>query len=198
MTAKRHRLGMFGGTFNPPHVAHLIGAQFAVEQLALDRLLFIPANIPPHKEDHEIVEPEHRLAMTRLAIAGNPAFELSDVEIARDGKSYTIDTIRALLNSHNPSELFLLIGLDMLAIFDTWKDSEAILEEATVAVMLRPGNTIDEIPAELRNRVQIVRMPQMDISSTMIRERANKRLPLRYFVPEAVGAYIEEHRLYRD
>lgn len=191
------RLGLFGGTFNPPHLAHLIGAQLAVEQLSLDRMLFIPANIPPHKADHAIAEAEHRLAMTKLAIQGNPLFEVSDLEIARKGKSYTIDTIRHLRKQYNPEAIYLLIGLDMLAIFDSWKDHEAILEESRVAVMLRPGNRIEDVPEALRTSVQVLQMPQLDISSTDIRQRVRDGRSTRYYVPDDVGAYIVRHSLYR-
>ena len=192
------RLGMFGGTFNPPHVAHLIGAQLAAEQLDLDKLLFIPANIPPHKSSHDIAPPEDRLAMTRLATAGNPIFDVSDIEITRDGKSFTIDTIHEIKTQYDPEELYLLIGLDMLAIFESWKDWERILDEVTLAVMLRPGTEISAIPERLRSVVRIIQMPQLDIASTQIRQRAESGLPLHYFVPESVGAYIEEHGLYRN
>jgi nicotinate-nucleotide adenylyltransferase len=198
MSALRQRIGMFGGTFNPPHVAHLIGAELAVEQLQLDTLLFVPANIPPHKTDHDIAEAEHRVAMTRLAIAGNPRFAVSEVEIDRSGKSFTIDTIGQLKRQYKPEEFYLLIGLDMLAILESWKDSAAILNEAILSVMLRPGNTLTAIPDELRKQVQVVEMPQLDISSTIIRQRIARNLPIDYFVPEAVGAYIEAHHLYRD
>jgi nicotinate-nucleotide adenylyltransferase len=192
------RLGIFGGTFNPPHVAHLIGAQLALEQLALDRLLFIPTNIPPHKSDHDIAEPEHRLAMTRLAVNDNPLFDVSDIEIRREGKSYTIDTIRELRRQYGSANLYLLIGLDMLAIFDSWKDHDAILQETTIVVMLRPGNRIEEIPETLRTRVTLLEMPQLDISSTAIRKRVAAGLPVRYYVPDDVGAYIARHSLYKD
>ncbi|HWF44594.1 MAG TPA: nicotinate-nucleotide adenylyltransferase [Candidatus Kapabacteria bacterium] len=191
------RLGILGGTFNPPHIAHLIAAELAVETFALDRLLFIPANIPPHKVHHEIASTKDRFAMVSLATEGNPHFEVSDIEISRNGKSYTIDTIHSLREVFQPEHIFLFIGLDNLAIFDTWHRSEEIFEQSEVIVMARPSHEIDTIDSKLRDRVKFMPIPLMEISSTNIRERVRNGESIRYLVPESVRSYILEHNLYR-
>ncbi len=191
------RLGILGGTFNPPHLAHLIAGERAVDEFALDRLLFIPANIPPHKVGHEMASAEDRLAMTRIAIQGNPRFEVSDMEITRAGKSYTIDTIRALKEIYKPDSIVLFIGLDMFHIFDSWHESEAILREAEVVVMARPTHDVEAIDSESKGQVKFLTLPLLEISSTDIRERVRLGKTIRYLVPDAVGAYIAEHKLYR-
>jgi nicotinate-nucleotide adenylyltransferase len=191
------RLGMLGGTFNPPHLAHLIAAELAVEAFALDRLLFIPANVPPHKVDHEIASAQDRLAMVSLATEGNSRFETSDIEISRNGKSYTIDTIHALHEVFQPEHIFLFIGLDNLAIFDTWHRSEEIFKQCEIIVMARPSHEIDTIDSKLRDRVKFMPIPLMEISSTNIRERVRDGKSIRYLVPESICSYIAEHNLYR-
>ena len=191
------RLGILGGTFNPPHIAHLIAGELAVENYSLDRLLFIPANIPPHKAEHTIASPQHRLAMVSLATEGNPKFEASNIEIAREGNSYTIDTVHALQQTFHPEKLFLFIGLDNLAIFDTWRNSEEILEQCEVVVMARPSHDLDAIDSALRKRVKFMSIPLLEISSTDIRARVRDGKSIRYSVPDSVCSYIAEHRLYR-
>jgi nicotinate-nucleotide adenylyltransferase len=192
------RLGIFGGTFNPPHLAHLIAAERAVEEYSLDKLLFIPANIPPHKVGHEIAPADDRLAMIRLAAQDNAHFEISDIELKREGKSYTIDTLRELKGIYSPDSLYLFIGMDMFAIFDSWYKAEEILSLATVVVMLRPTHDIKAIDSKMRDSVQIMSLPLLEISSTDIRERVSQEKSIQYLVPECVRAYIEERGLYID
>jgi len=190
------RLGVFGGTFNPPHLAHLIAAERAVEEYSLDKLLFIPANIPPHKVGHEIAPADDRLAMIRLATQGNSHFDVSDIELKREGKSYTVDTLRKLKAIHNPETLFLFIGMDMYAIFDSWYKAEDILSLATVVVMLRPTHDIERVDSKIRDRVMIMKLPLLEISSTDIRERVAQRKSVQYLVPDGIRMYIEERGLY--
>ena len=192
------RLGIFGGTFDPPHLAHLIAGERAVETYALDTLLFIPANVPPHKAEKEISSVEHRLAMTRLAIRGNGKFQTSEIELHREPPSYTIDTIREIKQNDNLSSLFLFIGLDQLAGFDSWREPEAIFEESKVVVLARPSIDRNALPARWRERAEFLAIPLLDISSTDIRERVRTGKSIRYLVPDDVRKYIEEYHLYRQ
>jgi nicotinate-nucleotide adenylyltransferase len=190
------RLGILGGTFDPPHIAHLIAGELAVEQFALDQLLFIPANIPPHKIGHEIASSDDRYAMAELATQGNPRFAVSDIEIIRQGNSYMIDTIHELRKAFEPTALYLFIGLDNLAIFESWHKWEEIFEQCEVVVMARPSHQLDRITPKLRDRVKFRAIPLMEISSTDIRERIHNGKSVRYMVPESVRSYIVEHKLY--
>src|ERR1017187_769087 len=132
------RHGILGGTFDPPHIAHLIAGECAVSQFELDKLLFIPANIPPHKSAQSLSQAADRLAMTRLAIEGNSKFDISEIELKKEGLSYAIDTIRELKKQIEISELFLFIGLDQFRNFKSWHKPEEILREVRVVVMARP------------------------------------------------------------
>ncbi len=192
------RIGIFGGTFDPPHLAHLIAGEIAVEAFALDKLFLIPANVPPHKTGGNISSSEHRLTMTELAAQGNEKFEVSRVELDRPGPSYTIDTLHEIQHQLSPEKILLFIGLDQMAIFHTWHKWEQILESAEVVVMIRPWQKFDEIDSSLIDRIKILPMPLMDISSTDIRARVRAGKSIRYLVPDGVREYIAEHRLYQE
>ncbi|HZK76788.1 MAG TPA: nicotinate-nucleotide adenylyltransferase [Candidatus Kapabacteria bacterium] len=188
------RIGILGGTFDPPHLAHLIASERAVETFALDRLLFVPANIPPNKSE-PLSSSSDRLAMTRLAIEENSKFNISEIEMSRPGVSYSIDTIRLLKSQWNPAKIFLFIGNDQFAAFGSWHEPEEILREAEVVVMTRPLEyPIAKSPYD--SRVKFMDIPLLQISSTDIRERVRAGTSIRYLVPEAVQAYIVEHGLY--
>ncbi|MDP4198892.1 MAG: nicotinate-nucleotide adenylyltransferase [Bacteroidota bacterium] len=191
-----NRLGVFGGTFDPPHLAHLIAGEIAVETCQLDKLLFIPAFIPPHKTGQAITEARHRLAMIRMATEDNPSFEVSAMEIEREGPSYTIDTLQALRQHYQPKALYLLIGRDQLEIFGSWYRADEILRLCKVVVFDRPASTRQPIEAELEILVENLTIPQLQISSTEIRRRVRDGQSIRYQVPESVRAYIREHDLY--
>jgi nicotinate-nucleotide adenylyltransferase len=191
------RIGMFGGTFDPIHVGHLLLAERAREELGLDHILFVPANVPPHKRSGRLIAPpESRLEMLRLAIAGNPAFEISTHEIDREGVSYTVDTLRHFEAVRPTARFTLLIGGDNAGDFATWRDPEQIVRLASVAVWARPGS---QLPAELLPGVGYHRIdsPLLEISSTDIRSRAAAGRSIRYMVPDAVADYITRHELYR-
>jgi nicotinate-nucleotide adenylyltransferase len=195
------RLGILGGTFNPPHIGHLICAQEARLQLALDRVVLIPARIPPHKPVDNEPGAEHRLELCRLAVAGNPALTVSAVEIEREGPSYTVDTLQTLHTRMPDSELFLILGGDVAAGLTRWREPERVLSLATVAVAKRRGTataSVQQALSELRGgeRAQFFRMPRVGISSTEVRRRVRARQPIRYFVPDGVADYINEHQLY--
>lgn len=190
------RLGIFGGTFDPPHLAHLIAGEIAVETYHLDTLLFVPAFIPPHKAEQAISDARHRLAMTRLAIDGNPRFEVSTIEIDRQGKSYTIDTITSLREQPHPEAIYLFIGRDQLEVFGSWHRADDILKIVNVVVLERPSAS-KSASAEHEGSIESLPIPLLEISSTEIRRRIHDGESIRYQVPEAVRSYIEEHKLYR-
>ncbi len=195
------RIGIFGGTFNPPHLGHLICAQEAYLQLGLDRVTLIPARIPPHKPVEDEPGANHRLELCRLAIRGDERFEVSDLEISRDGPSYTVDTLEELHSSAPDHELFLIVGGDIAAGLPDWHEPERVLSLATLAVAKRRGTSrgaVDDALGALRGgeRTQFFRMPRIAISSTMLRDRARAGQSIRYYVPAAVELYITHHRLY--
>ena len=190
------RIGVLGGTFDPIHIAHLLLAEQAREQLSLDVVLFIPAGDPWRKAHREVAPGKDRLAMTRLAIAGETGFEVDDCEVTREGPTYTVDTLRDLHSRHSPAdELFLLVGEDALADLPFWHDPEGIAGQATIVVAPRGGAVLPELPFDVE-RVVRIQMPYLEISSTDLRERARKGHSLRYLVPDTVAAYVGEHRLY--
>jgi nicotinate-nucleotide adenylyltransferase len=196
------RIGILGGTFNPPHLGHLICAQEAYLQLGLDRVTLIPARIPPHKPVEDEPGAEHRLELCRLAIRGDEArFGVSDLEIGRDGPSYTVDTLEALHSSAPDHELFLIVGGDIAAGLPSWHRPERVLSLATLAVAKRRGTpqaAVDDALSSLPGgeRTRFFRMPRIAISSTMLRGRVRAGESIRYYVPDAVVSYIERNRLY--
>jgi nicotinate-nucleotide adenylyltransferase len=189
------RIGLFGGTFDPPHLGHLVLAEWARVALRLDRVTFMPAGAPPHKRGRPLSSAAHRLAMTRLAVRGNPAFAVSALEVGRVGPSFTVDTLRALGRRTPGARLFLLMGADSLADFPTWHEPGSIARLATLVVAGRPGP--DAPPAHVPGRVVVLDNPLVDLSSSALRARARAGRSLRYLVPDAVAAYVARHRLYR-
>ena len=188
------RIGLFGGTFDPPHIGHLALAEGARDQLRLDRVLFVPAGTPPHKRGRPLSGTPARVAMTRLAVRGHPAFRVSTLEARRRGPSFTVDTLRALRAAHPGARLYLLMGEDSLDDFRTWHEPGAIAALATLAVARRPGRR-----GAARRRAGVVWLdtPVLDLSSSAIRARARSGRSVRVLVPDAVAAYIRRHRLYR-
>lgn len=197
MSSKGKRIGVFGGSFNPPHLAHLIAAEYAVSQLALDTLLFIPARIPPHKQHLTLASSEDRVHMVELAVQGNEKFAVSSIELQREGPSYTIDTLLKLQEEMQPASMHLLIGADNLLIFSSWYRVEEIKKIAKIAVMARPTFDLATAPTEHLQNIEIVHIPLLEISSTAIRERVAQGKSIRYLVPDTVHQYIEEQHLYR-
>jgi nicotinate-nucleotide adenylyltransferase len=205
------RIGILGGTFDPIHYGHLAIAEEVAEALELDKVLFVPASLPPHKL-HEYVSPaEERAAMVALAIAGNPRFELCRIELDRAGSSYTADTLQELLDEaarqRVARELFFILSADVLAEFRSWHEPERVLGLATLAVVPRPGSPAPDpgwaraqLPENLvpPPRVQCIDTVRLATSSTEVRARAASGRSIRYLVPPAVEAYIREHRLYRS
>lgn len=198
------RLGIFGGTFDPPHTGHLILAETAADDLALDRVLFVPAADPPHKAASDVRAPAaHRAAMVERAIAGNPRFALSRVDLDRPGPHYTVDMLHLLRREHPDAALYFLIGGDSLRDLPTWSRPAELITLATLAVMRRPGYAPDldalerQIP-RLAERVCWIDAPLIELSATEIAARIAAGRSVRYRLPDAVCAYVEEHHLYRD
>lgn len=193
------KLGVFGGTFNPVHFGHLINAQFIRENCSLDRILFIPSRYPVHKNLEDGVPAEDRFNMLELAINGNPGFIADSVEIDRKEKSYTIITVKHLLEKYTNSEIFLITGSDAFNEIDTWKDYDELIEIVNFIVMRRDGdiNYKNEIVKKVKN-VIFADNPLIEISSSKIRENIKKGLSIKYLLPESVEKYIIDRGLYRN
>lgn len=185
------RIALFGGTFDPVHVGHLIVAGAVLDDAGLDGVIFIPSARPPHKGDDIMFTPVQRYEMLRLAVAGDSRFDVSSIEIHRAGPSYTIDTIREMRDElPADTDLFFLVGRDNLTEIDTWKEPGAILDECTVLVADRPGGSHRDMPAHLAGRVREVRTPMIEISSSDIRRRIREGMSFHHLVPAAVHDYI--------
>ena len=194
--AAERRVGLFGGTFDPPHFGHLALAEWARMELGLDEVWFVPAGEPPHKPRARRSATAHRVAMTRLAVRGNPAFSVSTLESRRRGPSYTADTVRRVAAAHPRARIHLLMGADMFATFDSWREPEAIASRAVLVVASRPGARARPGRARRGRDVVWLGNPGLEVSSTALRERAREGRSLRYLVPDAVARYAERHRLY--
>jgi nicotinate-nucleotide adenylyltransferase len=202
------KIGLYGGTFDPPHAGHLISAQTVAETLNLSKVIFLPAGQPPHKTDQTITPVHHRLKMVALAIAGNPLFELCDWETRQTGPNYTIRTVRHFQEQLSAGdELYWIIGADSLADLPTWFEYESLIETVSIATACRGGLEIDRILEKLKSnlsfahleklRKNIVKTPMIEIAAHGLRSRVQLGLGLRYFVPPAVEEYIDREGLYR-
>ena len=198
------RLGVLGGTFNPPHVAHLLCASEAADQLALDRVLLVPAAEPPHTEVEHDPGAETRAELCALAVDGDPRLEVSRIELERPGRSYTVDTLRALHAAHADTELTFIVGGDMALSLPTWREPAEILGLARLAVAERSGvarqDILDRLGATLGDvgdRIDFFAMPRLDLSSSEIRRRIADGRSVRYLVPDAVAERIAARGLYR-
>jgi nicotinate-nucleotide adenylyltransferase len=215
------KLGILGGTFNPVHCGHLAAAEEVRDRLKLDRVLFIPSFIPPHKHEEDVPPAVHRMEMVRLAVATNTAFEPSDIEIRRGGRSYTIDTIESLHNVYPDAELYFITGLDSFLEIQTWHKWETLLSLCRFVVLSRPGYSFSGLgkldfmksaeeeftgfdrgiltQSVVRSGKFIVYLemiPLFDISSTDIRRRVKEGRSIKYLLPEAVETYIIKNKLY--
>ncbi len=200
------RLGLFGGSFDPVHYGHLLLAECCREQCRLERVCFLPAAVPPHKQDRTLTPPEARIEMLELAVAGHQAFAVDRYEVDQGGVSYTVDTLRHFCRQDPEGELFLLMGSDMLYDLPQWREGDQICRLAIPVVASRPGAGAPDFAclAELASpeRIELfaqhqVDMPQIDLSSREIRRRVAAGLSIRYQTPRAVEKYIETHGLYR-
>jgi len=216
------RLGIFGGTFDPPHLGHLLAASDAFEHLSLDRLVFVPAAVQPLKAGRPTASGADRLTMTRLTIGADSRFDVDAIEIDREGLSFTVDTLRGFARQYPSAGRYFLVGADVLSSFARWRDPQAVLELATLAILTRradpdaaaswespsaersgppAGSATDAaeaaLQAELARRATMVPTRRIDISSTEIRDRVRSGKPIHGFVTDAVAAYIGSHGLYR-
>ncbi len=198
------RIGLFGGTFDPPHLGHLILASEAQSQLELNRLLWTLTPEPPHKQDQPITSIEHRLAMVNLAISDNPSFELSRIELDRPGPHYTLDTVKLIAEQNPNAEIVPIIGGDSLHDLPTWHQPKELLYACHwVGVMRRPEDaaSLEALERELpgiSSKVHYVDAPLLEIASREIRSRIANRRPYRYYLPHPVYEYITEHHLYQQ
>ncbi|MGQ9517353.1 MAG: nicotinate-nucleotide adenylyltransferase [Anaerolineae bacterium] len=197
------RLGILGGTFDPVHFGHLLLAEQAREILELQQVLFVPAGVPPHKLDESHTPTEHRLRMLELAIADQPAFAISRVDVDRPGPHYSVDMVRLIGENQEPgTELFFLMGMDSLAHILSWHRPDLLIQLCTLAVAGRPGYACDldglerQLPG-LRRRIRFFDMPLVEISGEDIRRRIRLGRSIRYLAPEPVRQYIEAYGLYR-
>ena len=209
------RLGIFGGTFDPPHVGHLLAASDAIEHLALDRLIFVPAAVQPLKTSRAAAPGAHRLAMVRLTAGDDPRLETDSVELDREGLSYSVDTLREFARRFPSATRYCLVGADVLSTFAKWRDPHTVLELATLAVLTRRadpepaltgattslgqprGGDESLVDAALAQRSTIVPTRRIDVSSTEIRDRVRTGRSIHGFVTDAVAGYIGSHGLYR-
>jgi nicotinate-nucleotide adenylyltransferase len=196
------RIGVFGGTFNPPHLGHLVCAQEAYVQLELDLVMLVPVFAPPHKSLEDDPGPEHRLEMCRRAAASDERLAVSSLETSRRGPSYTVDTLTELHAKEPDNELFLILGGDVAAGLPRWRAPEVVMALATPAVANRRGTPRADAAAGLSElpggeRARFFSMPWIGVSSTMIRRRARIGQPIRYLVPDPVASYIDEKGMYR-
>jgi nicotinate-nucleotide adenylyltransferase len=189
------RIGVLGGTFDPPHVGHLIVASDVCAALALDRLLFIPAAAPPHKRGRVRASPALRLEMVRAATADDPRFEVDDLELRREGESYSADTLRQLREREPDAEIFFVIGVDQLREFGSWREPDVVARLATLVVVSRAGEE-GGIGGEVAFPVRPVQVTRIDLSATEIRRRVRDGEPIRYLVPDSVREIIEREGLY--
>jgi len=187
------RIGILGGTFNPIHLGHLILAEEAREKLKLDKVIFVPANLAPHKDSLDIAFAFSRLEMVKLAVAGNNFFSCSDSEIKREGKSFTIDTLKEFKKKYPRDDLYFIIGSDLLKYLDDWKDLSKIIKMVKFVAATRPGYPLKKLPTY----ISTLPIRAVDISAFEIRSRIKEGKSFCYLVPAAVYRYIVSKKLYR-
>jgi nicotinate-nucleotide adenylyltransferase len=196
------KLAIMGGTFNPVHIGHLVCGQEAVEQFSFDEILFMPAGLPPHKEVGGGVTAEIRYLMTEMATADNERFRVSRYEIEKKQTCYTVDTIRHFRQEMPDAEIFFITGADAILEILDWKDPQELLSMATLIAATRPGYSLDRLDKRQdltgQGPVQVMQIPEIGVSSSMIRERVRQGRSIRYFVPDNVGRFIEKERLYQQ
>lgn len=189
-------IGIMGGTFNPIHYGHLLAAEEARQQFNLQEIIFVPCARPPHKNHHDIVSPEDRYKMTCLAISSNKYFKSSDIEIKRNGMSYSQDTVIEFKKIYNDAEIYFITGADAIAELDTWKNVSELSKLCQFIAVNRPKHKL-KIKEEYLKFIHILEIPGVAISSTEIRQRIRQGKSIKYLVPEEVERYIYEHKLYQ-
>lgn len=195
MADRVRKLGVMGGTFDPIHMGHLLAASEAADQVGLDEVLFVPTGQSWQKSDRNITSSDHRVAMTALAIEDDDRFTLSLMEVQRSGPSYTIDTVNELKRVEPATDIYVIVGADAIRTISTWHQSQALINDVHFIVMARAGHgiSVDEIPVK---HSIVIEMPQVEISSSDIRERVRSGRSIKYLVPDNVASYIAKHHLY--
>jgi nicotinate-nucleotide adenylyltransferase len=205
MLQQFNKLGILGGTFNPIHNGHLIAAESVRESLKLDKVIFMTSGRPPHKNDEQVADAEDRYEMVRRAIASNPYFEASRIELDRKGYTYTVDTLRALKEKYGDStKIYFIIGADIVDELTTWKEYENVFKLCEFAAVMRPGYNTSKLEADIKRLkeqydvgIHTVTIPLIDISSTDIRERCAVGRSIKYLVTDETERYILQHDLYK-
>lgn len=197
----KKKIGILGGTFDPIHLGHIATADFILRAIGLDKVIFVPANTPPHKME-TMATAKDRYVMTELATCNNPNFFVSDIEIKRSGLSYTVDTVRELKDFYgNRVELYFIVGSDVIDELDKWERFEDLLEMCSFIAATRPGFTMDKVLERFgklgERNIHFLNTPELDISSTDIRYRARNNISIKYIVPTSVEQYILKHNLYK-
>lgn len=187
------RIGILGGTFNPIHIGHLMIAQMVLEKFDLDKVIFVPSYLPPHKSGRNLISADHRLRMVRLAARGNRHFEVSSFEIAKRGKSYSVDTVRHFRRRYPIAKLFFIIGSDHIAKLHAWKNIREVIKMVSFIAVYRPG--FKTIRSKIRVKPMII--PGVHTSSSDIRRRLVAAKTVKHLIPENVLRYIRKHKLYR-
>lgn len=187
------KIGILGGTFNPIHIGHLILAEEMREKLGLNKVIFVPAYLAPHKDNTETADPRYRLEMIRLSISPNRFFSVSDIEIKRKGSSYTIDTLKVFRKKFSKADVYFITGSDLLNYLDEWKDLNQIIKLVRFVVATRPGYPLADIPSYIKT----VDIRAVDISAFEIRRNIRQGKSFRYLVPDPVFEYIHKHKLYK-
>ena len=204
LTMGKKRVGIFGGTFDPIHMGHLIVAETIMDEFHLDKVVFIPAAVPPHKLDRQISPAKHRYMMTMLATCSNPRFQVSDMEMHRQGPSYSRDTLAQLLKEHGrDTEFYFIVGADSVENLHTWNRIDELLTMCHFIGASRPGcmpdmEKIAQRFGSLAEKIHCLETPELEISSTEIRHRVGQKRTIRYIVPETVEQYIYKEKLYSD
>ena len=199
------KIGIMGGTFDPIHYGHLVTAEAAREEFRLDKVVFVPSGNPPHKKSKPISRGVDRVNMTVLAIANNPCFEVSDIELVRDGYTYTVDTLKEFIKTYGEkNQFFFITGADAVMEILTWKDVSTILKLCRIVSAYRPGSDIEkfksmveELERVYKSNIHLIEVPALAISSTEIRRRVKMGITIKYLLPEKVEKYILEKGLYR-
>lgn len=204
LTMGKKRVGIFGGTFDPIHMGHLIVAETIMDEFHLDKVVFIPAAVPPHKLDKQISPAKHRYMMTMLATCSNPRFQVSDMEMHRQGPSYSRDTLAQLIEEHgSDTEFYFIVGADSVENLHTWNRIDELLTMCHFIGASRPGcmpdmEKISHRFGPLAEKIHCLETPELEISSTEIRHRVGQKRTIRYIVPETVEQYIYKEKLYLD
>lgn len=203
MTDKKKKIGIMGGNFNPPHLAHLAVAEYAAQELGLDKVVFLPTGKISYKDSGENASAKDRFEMTRLAILQNPIFDISDIESVSEEYGYTCFTLERLKEIYKDAELYFIVGADSLDYMDRWKHPQRIFELSAIAVVDRQGfgserclNKAEELKAEFGADIHFVKMPRIDISSSLVRKRIAGGQPVEDMLPDLVSDYIRENNLY--